>query len=151
MKTEAQYQYDERRKNETRKKLMKTVSDLSRLAKHKTKPITKNEVSRVSGVTRQTIDRFPDVIEKINDFNSKINAGINYTIPLEINLGEIKDLEYAKVLIQSLSTEYEDTLQRLEKAEKCITQRDSTIAKLQLEVAELKGYLLSKGRNIDET
>lgn len=150
MKTEAQYQYDERRKKETRNKLMKTVSDLSKLAKHKTKPITKNEVSRVSGVTRQTIDRFPDVIEKINKFNSKINAETNYTIPLEINLGEIKDLDYAKMMLQSLATEYEDVLQRLEMAKRCITQRDSTIAKLQSEVSELKGYLSSKGRNVDK-
>lgn len=139
MKTKAQIEYDNRRKNETKKKLFKGIADLKRLKVHETKAITKNELSKATGVTRATIDRFPEVVAKLEETNANILSR-QYEVPI-IDTDRIDNLEEARILIKGLINMISELQQTKHLLEQTITERDSTIANLQASVYELKDYI----------
>ena len=139
-KTEAQLAYDNRRKEETKRRLLKGINDLKRLSKHKDKGISKYELSKATGVTRKTIDRFPDVLEHLERVNAKIAKEKPVEVP-NIPVDKIKTLNEASGIILYLQSLLKELEEKSSTIEKLLTQRDATIADLQSEIMELKAYI----------
>lgn len=138
MESKKRIQYNEKRKAETRKKLMDGVRAI---AKTKVK-VTKNALSKRTGVSRRIIDNYPDVIRAIEKANNDLEMQ-----PFEkvsIDERNIKSLEEARAMIIAFQSEYNELVNKCNEMQKMITQRDLEIAKLDSEVIELKGYLNEK-------
>ena len=143
MKANKERDYDEQRKRESKKNLLRAINALAEKAEHKTKPISNNELSKRTGIARTTIDRFPEVLERLEEVNARITQREAATLA-DVNTDNIQSLDEAKVLIETMTSLFNEQEKKLQEAKKIITQRDSEIARLMDEKNELKKYVESK-------
>lgn len=146
--------YDEKRKRQSQRTLLRAIDSLSSLVEHQGKPITKNELSKRTGVARTTIERYPDVLNKLERVNAEL-VQVKAREYVTINPDTIQSLDEAKALLCSLISLYNEQQKELQNnerhindLEKLITARDKTIAELMSEKNELKDYIksISKSR-----
>ena len=141
--------YDTKRKKESRQKLLSAITSLSGLAEHRTNPITKTELSKKTGISRATIDRYPEVLERLEEVNSKIRC-VAVKEYVSIDVDRVSSIEEAKALLVAMTAlfnEREEDIKNKDKQiddlRKAITTRDSEIAKLMTEKNEMKQYINS--------
>lgn len=142
-KSDKNKEFDERRKKETVDKLKNGIRDLSRLKEHQTKEISKLELSKHTGVSRSTIDRYPEIVQLLHEVNMKISDATAER-NVDVNLDSVASLDEAKILIETMSQSYNELALKHDKLKQMLTQKDLEIVKLNSEVTELKLYLKNR-------
>lgn len=135
--------YDEQRKKGTVDKLKTGIRELSRLKEHQTQEISKFELSKYTGVSRATINRYPEIVQMLQKVNMKISES-TVESSIDVNLDSIASLDEAKILIETMSESYNELASKHDKLKQVLTQKDLEIVKLNSEVTELKLYLKNR-------
>lgn len=130
--------YDIERKEETLKKLKVGIQQLRRHKEHQEgKPISKYKLSKHTGVSIRTIDKYPDIIDMLA---KEKNPGI----PLKsavVNVEKIFTVEEAVLVINQLTDLYNETKDKYNDGLKINTALNLENVRLKNQIAELTRQL----------
>lgn len=130
-------EYDTIRKQETLKKLEKGIRQLKQQVAYKKKPITKYALSKQTGVSPRTIDKYPKIIEVLE---KEKNPGIELKTAV-INTNKIYSIDEAISIIEQLTDLYNSTKDKYNEGLKINSSLNLKIVNLQDQVKELNRQL----------
>ena len=138
-------QYNETRKRETREKLLTGIQRMKSLKKYDGKPITVYALSKYTGVKYETIQKYPDILDKLATVNADKNA-----TPLKtavVNIKQIQNLDHALAVIETLTDMYNETKDKLNESTKTISALNLQLARSKMECLELRKVVDSMSAN----
>ena len=129
-------EYYEKRREETKKTLLDGYRKLKKLNRYQNKPVSKYALSQFTGISRTTIDTHPEVLAILKKDADTINESPVKGVKLEVP--NIKSFDEAVATAKLLSDLYNELKEKYNDLLNVKKNQDIPIAKMRLEIAELR-------------
>lgn len=134
--SEARREYDIKRKKATLERLQKGFRQLKQQKAYKNKPVTKYALSKHTGVAKQTIDNYPEIMELLRKEKERA-----WTVNTAEGPKIIHSIEDALRIIARIDREYLQLKSECEAAKKANTTLNLTIVRQASEIKRLTNIL----------